>query len=174
MSEMQNERVTVSVEMQINASVERIWPQLCPVREYDWIEMWDCAVLHSDSGYNELGCVFTTDFPAEYGEEVWLTSRFDVNERLEFVRTNSTRIIHFCIELAPNATGTRLTWTQHVTALNQRGNQYVADKPEAFTAQMAVVKHMLEHYLETGDMLMGKDPGILEGAKAHVHHRTTG
>ncbi len=27
------------------------------VREYDWIEVWDCDLLHSDRLY-ELGCVF--------------------------------------------------------------------------------------------------------------------
>ena len=75
MSGFEGTRITVSADMHLDFAAEEIWPQLCPVREYDWIEIWDCEVLHTESGYNELGCVFRTDFPTEGGEEIWLTSR---------------------------------------------------------------------------------------------------
>ena len=145
-------RLTVSAEMRIDHPAEAIWPLLCPVREYDWIAHWRCEVLRSESGVNELGCVFRTDLPDE-GPEVWLTSRFEPCERLEFVRTGRDRVIHFVIELAPDGDGTRLTWTHHVTALTETGNAGLTDKPEAFAAQMARLGHMLGHYLDTGEML---------------------
>jgi hypothetical protein len=122
------------------------------VREYDWIDHWRCEVLRSESGVNELGCVFRTDFPGE-GPEVWLTSRYEPCGRLEFVRTGRDRVIHFVIGLAPDGAGTRLTWTHHVTALTEAGNDGLSAKRAAFAAQMALLERMLGHYLETGEML---------------------
>lgn len=174
MSVFEGKRVTVSAEMNLDASADQIWPQLCPVREYDWIEVWQCELLHSVSGYNELGCVFRTDFPTEGGAEIWLTSRFDINERIEFVRTNETRVIHFVVTLEPHEAGTKLIWTQHVTALNEAGNVYVAEKPKAFAAQMVTLEQMLGHYLKTGEMLKGEELGLMEKIEAHVYSRKTG
>ncbi|XXJ18349.1 SRPBCC family protein [Desulfovibrio caledoniensis] len=145
-------RLTVSAEMFLDHRAEAIWPLLCPVREYDWIAHWRCEVLRSESGVNELGCVFRTDFP-DHGPEVWLTSRYEPCERLEFVRTGPDRVIHFVIGISPEGGGTRLTWTHHVTALTEAGNDGLAGKPETFAAQTALLERMLGHYLDTCEML---------------------
>jgi hypothetical protein len=152
MAEFKPAHITVSAEITLDHPARDIWPLLCPVREYDWIEMWECEVLRSESGYIEPGCVFRTDFPGE-GPETWLTCRHDPMERIEFVRTGETRIIHFILELEPLGGRTKMTWTHHVTALDENGNAYVKDKPHAFAAQMEMLKKMLDHYLKTGEML---------------------
>lgn len=170
----EGKQVTVSAEMQLNFAAEQIWPQLCPVREYDWIEVWQCELLHSHSGYNEFGCVFKTDFPTEGGEEVWLTTRFEPHERIEFVRSNGVRVIHFIIQLTPEGIGTKMVWTHHVTALNEEGNAYVDGKPQTFAAQMSILETMLNHYLATGTMLRGKELGLTERIRNHVHSGKTG
>jgi hypothetical protein len=174
MAEMKMDRVTVSERMRLNYPVEEVWPQLCPTREYDWIETWKCDLVHSESGYNELGCVFRTDFPTEGGEEVWMTCRFDPMKRIEFVRTNDMRVIHFIIDLEADGDGTKLTWTQHVAALNEAGNTYVAEKPGIYVVQMKMVDKMLSHYLETGEMLRGDSLGLIERIGKHVHGRKAG
>lgn len=168
-----NETITVSEEMHLDFAPEVIWPQLCPVREYDWIEVWECELMQSVSGYNELGCVFRTTFPTEGETETWVTSRFDPYERIEFVRANSARAIRFVIELEPDGNGTKMRWTQHVTPLNEEGREYIKDKPQAFKAQMGMLRQFLSHYLETGEMLRGENIGLLEKIKNHVHGRTT-
>lgn len=174
MTEFTSNTLTVSEEMFLDFAPETIWPQLCPTREYDWIEVWDCELVHSESGYNELGCVFRTDFPTEGEKETWVTSRFDPFERIEFVRTNSNRVIRFVIELEADGPTTTVRWTQHVTPLNKHGIEYVKDKPEAFAAQIEALGKMLSHYLETGTMLKGEELGLIERIKAHVHGRKTG
>ena len=171
MPELRGQRIVVSAEMHLNFTAKTIWPLLCPVREYDWIETWDCKILHSESGFNESGCTFTTDLPSEGGKEVWLTSRYDPHQRLEFVRTNAIRIIHFVVKLKPAGKGTRLTWTQLVTALNEQGNDYVANKPKAFATQMTMLERMLAHYLETGKRLNIDTHGSIKRLKTHAHHR---
>lgn len=153
MSGSKMESVTVSVAMRLGSPVAEVWPLLCPTREYDWIEHWECELMHSESGYNEQGCVFRTNYPVEGGEEVWMTCRFDPLKRIEFVRTNPLRVIHFVIDLERDGEGTKLTWTHHVVALCEAGNAYVKDKPGTFAAQTKVLEGMLSHYLETGEML---------------------
>lgn len=153
MSVCKGETLTVSGQMNIPFSAQAIWPLLCPVREYDWIEPWKCEMVRSVSGFNELGCVFITDFPTELGEEVWLTSRFDENERVEFVRTNAARIIHLTIELKSKDDGTGLIWTQHVTALGDECTAYFKEKTAMFAGQVAMLERMLIHYLTTGTRL---------------------
>lgn len=153
MGENEKSLVTVSADMRINASPEAIWPQLCPVREYDWIEVWECELVHSVSGFNELGCVFRTDFPADCGLDTWVTNRFEENELLEFVRINEHRAIRYVIELKADGDVTDMTWTQHVTPLTDKGREIAAGKPHEFSEQMAMVGKMLNHYLTTGTML---------------------
>lgn len=175
MTEKNPRHLTVSKTMHVPFSIETIWPALCPTREYDWIEFWDCELVHSRSGCNELGCVFRTEFPAEGDRETWLTTRFDPFTRIEFVRTNSNRVIHFIIELIPDEKhGTTLVWTHHVTALNAEGLEYIANKKAAFATQMAMLHRMLTHYLETGTMLKIDTPDQTETIAHHAHHRTTG
>ena len=47
----------------VPATPDRVFPLLCPVREYEWIPGWECDVLHSVSGVAEEDCVFRTRFP---------------------------------------------------------------------------------------------------------------
>ncbi|QGY39832.1 hypothetical protein GM415_06750 [Pseudodesulfovibrio cashew] len=174
MSESLGKTIAVSMDMHIPGYEVDIWPLLCPVREYDWIETWDCRLIQSRSGVNELGCVFVTDFPTECGAEVWITTRYEPYSRLEFVRTNSARIIRLEIALFREENGTRLTWVQHVTSLNAVGDEYIAQKPQAFARQMSAVEKMLGHYLRTGKKLKGEEAGLVTENKDHVHSGKAG
>jgi len=173
MSEMEKGNATFSIQMHLAFSAEEIWPLLCPVREYDWIEVWACDLVHSESGYNELGCVFQTEFPTEGDRETWVTSRFEPMERIEFVRINSWRGIRFVITLEPDDAGTVLTWTHHVTPLSDAGVEYVKNKPEVFDTQMGMLATMLGHYLETGQMIKGEDLGLVNRIANNVHSGKT-
>lgn len=174
MAENRNVRTTLSREMFFDSGPEAVWPLLCPVREYDWIETWECELIHSESGFNELGCVFTTDLPTELEAETWVTSRFDPCERLEFVRTNSHRTIHFVITLQKSGSGTRMTWTHHTVPLSEQGRRYVETKSAVFEAAMTMLEKMLRHYLETGHMLRGEGTGLKQRITSHVHRGKAG
>ncbi len=58
---------------QFQAPPDKVFPLLCPVREYEWIEPWQCEILHSDSGIAEKNCVFRTHAPGE-SDDVWVIS----------------------------------------------------------------------------------------------------
>jgi hypothetical protein len=69
--------------MTVDAEGTAVFPLLCPVREYDWIDVWSCDVIYSESGIAELGCVFLTDLPGR-GTETWVVTRFEPEFVIEF------------------------------------------------------------------------------------------
>lgn len=149
-------RTTKTARQHLLASPDKVFPLLCPTREYDWIEPWQCRMVHSQSGFAELDCVFVTDFPNE-GEDVWVVSVYRPNEAIEFVRCNGRRTIRYAITLADNGDGTtEAHWQQVLTGLNDEGNRLVASlTDEAYRQRIAGLERRLNHYLTTGEMLKG-------------------
>jgi hypothetical protein len=138
------------------ATPDKVFPLLCPTREYDWIEPWKCRMVHSKSGFAELDCIFVTDFPNE-GEDVWVVSVYRPNEEIQFVRSNGRRVIQFRITLTDNGDGTTTAeWTQMFTGLNEDGNRLVASvTDEGYRQRILERERQLNHYLTTGKMLKG-------------------
>jgi len=140
------------------AGPARIFSLLCPVREYDWIPLWHCELLHTQSGVAELGCVFRTDFGDQWGAETWVVSHYRPDEKIAFVRTGALRTTRYEVILASDRNDpaiTHLTWRQEITGLNPEGNKFVvaASADEEFQAMMAALNAMLAHYLATGKSL---------------------
>jgi hypothetical protein len=138
------------------ASPDKVFPLLCPTREYEWIEPWKCRMVHSQSGFAELDCVFVTDSPNE-GEDVWVVSLYRPNEEIQFVRSNGLRVIRYSITLTGKGDGTtKAEWRQVLTGLNDEGNRLVASvTDEAYQQRISVLERRLNHYLTTGEMLKG-------------------
>jgi len=147
--------IVLTATMFLNYSPGQIFPLLCPVREYEWLEDWSCEMVHSDSGYNELGCVFQTQFPGEQHTDTSVTSRFDVNERVEFARINEERCMLFSIRLeAQPSGGTRLTWTQRITALTPAGGWMLQNTdPAELQRLVSELEKKLDYFLGSGQML---------------------
>jgi hypothetical protein len=135
-------------ETTLKASPSLVFPLLCPVREYEWIEHWRCELLHSVSGVAEPGCVFRTEFPDSWGPEVWVVSHYEPCERIAFVRTGGLRAMRYAISLRPKGEGTRILWHQEITSLNAEGDALLrSDTREAFDAEMRHLNFLLEHFL---------------------------
>ncbi len=147
-------RVVKSGTQHLLATPDKIFRLLCPTREYDWIEHWRCQMIHSESGFAELDCVFTTDFP-HVGDETWVVSVYRPNEEIQFVRFNGQRTVRYSIALSDNGDGsTTATWQQVLTGLDEAGNYQVEElSDEAYQAKLADVERRLNHYLTTGQML---------------------
>ncbi len=141
--------------MKLAATPETVFPLLCPIREYDWIDTWKCRLIYSDSGYAELDCVFKTDFPADGPEDAWVVCRHEPPRRIEFVRVNPLRAIRYTICLREALPGrTEADWSQVFTGLNEEGDALVRSlDAAAFSRRMDELEKMLNHYLATGQML---------------------
>lgn len=147
-------RTVKSGTQRLLAPPDKVFPLLCPTREYEWIEHWRCRLVHSESGRAELDCVFATDFPYE-GDETWVVNAYRPNEEIQFVRFNGQRTIRHAITLADNGDGTTTAhWRQVLTGLNEAGNHQVAElTDEAYHQKIADVERRLNHFLSTGQML---------------------
>lgn len=132
---------------------ERVFPLLCPVAEYDWIESWACDMVYSDSGVAELGCVFRTN--RGDGDEVWTVSRYEPGLAIEFVRViANVRVTKLDIALSPNPDGmTSARVTVTYTALSAPGAAHIEAMAEREQeVWIRGMETMLNHYLTTGTM----------------------
>lgn len=158
MADFHAQRTAHEYRHQVHAPPERIFPLLCPVLEYEWLESWRCEMIYSRSGVAELGCIFTTDFPGE-GHAVWTVSRYEPNRRIEFVVNSETQVTHLAIELEASEHGTGLYWKRTFTGLNEQGNAFVQRLSGGFfDTRMQYIVRALGHYLQTGEMLHGAAP----------------
>ena len=141
--------------MVLEAAPEVVFPLLCPVLEYDWIEPWRCRVIYSQSGFAEPDCIFQTDFPKDGPTETWVVCRYEPPRLIEFVRVSTVRAIRYTITLQPTEGGkTEAEWRQVITGLTEEGDRLVEQKPgEAYRAQMEMLAEMLNHHLSTGRRL---------------------
>lgn len=152
---MMSRKIKFSCEVIINSVPSEIFPLLCPKREYEWIEHWSCEILHSESGYAEVNCVFKTSFPDDGPDDIWIVNRYEPNKLIEFIRNNNWRVIHYTIKLEDLQNGTtKTTWEQTLISLTDEGTKLKSNLTEAtFCSDKKLLGHMLNHYLETGEML---------------------
>lgn len=152
---MKRNRTIKSYTMNLDARADEIFPLLCPVREYDWIQPWQCEMVYTDSGRAELDCVFKTNFPDDGPEDTWVVSRYDPPKYIEFVRINPIRSIRYCIDVIQQEDGsTKAIWKQVITGLNSEGDNLVAGfTDEAYYGEMSMLQNMINHFLKTGEML---------------------
>jgi hypothetical protein len=87
----------------VAAPADALFPLLCPVREYDWIDGWSCRLVHTASGLVEPGCVFVTERPEPEGTATWVTTVHDpAARRVEFVRvTPGRRVVIMALHVEP-------------------------------------------------------------------------
>lgn len=156
---MRQNRTVKSHLMEVKGSPEQVFPLLCPVREYEWIDGWQCEVVYTQSGFAELDCIFKTNFPADGPEDTWVVCRYEAPQAIEFVRVNALRAMRFSIRLEDVKTVgekpiSRWRWQQTITGLNEEGVALAAAMTdEAYSAKIVDVERKLNHFLETGTML---------------------
>ena len=145
-------RVRFTYRQDHNAPASKVFPLLCPTKEYDWIKTWKCNLIYSQSGYAEENCVFTTNFPEDGGQETWIVINYQPNDSIQFIRVNDLRVIRYNITLKDNADGTSSSeWEQVITGLNEEGNRFVGGlSQEKYAEEKKKLETMLNHYLQTG------------------------
>lgn len=152
-------RVVKSYIMNVCASPAEVFPLLCPVREYEWIEPWSCDMVFSASGVAENNAVFMTDFPAQGGRETWIVCRYEKDRAIEFIRVvPEFKVNRLDVALTAAGEGTTVIWTHTYTGLSEAGNQWIRRlTDDAFRAEKAILEKLLSHYLKTGTMLKWAD-----------------
>jgi len=142
----------------VTAPPGKVFPLLCPVREYEWIDVWQGKLLYSESGVAEMDCVFIAAPFEELGPEVWTCTRYEPAARIDYNRVSPHSVIRLQLDLVPAGTGTRITATMVFTALDDIGTAFVSKCGPGTCAQgFQPCFLMLDHFVRTGTMLPAAD-----------------
>ena len=162
MTSFQPKHVTHTYAQRILAPAAEVFPLLCPVREAEWLDGWDCELMYSVSGVAEEGCVFTSAEPDET-RTIWLITQHDAeNHHVQFAGvTPVSRVAKVDITLRDNGDDTtRASIVYSVTGLNEQGNRFVdAYTADSFSQGMRWWERSMNHYLTTGEKLKIEDAG---------------
>jgi hypothetical protein len=156
-------RSTSHYSHRIAAAPSKVFPLLCPVREYEWIDVWQGKLVYSVSGFAEEDCVFTTNSFASIGPETWICSRYEPPARIDYTRVSAHTAIRLALSLKAEGEGTLLSAAYIATATTETGEAFLEELgPEPATAIYRPCFLMLDHFLRTGTMLPSGE------AKAHA------
>ncbi len=149
-----SKRSISSYTRHIAAPPATVFPLLCPVREYEWIEHWHCDLIHTDSGVAEADCIFIATVFEVIGPETWTCSRYEPPARIDYVRMSPHAVIRLELMLEPAGTGSRLSVTLVMTSLDAKGEAFIS-KCHGGTCEEHFKPglNMLDHFVRTGRML---------------------
>jgi hypothetical protein len=156
---MSGKRIARVFSTNLPASPQKVFPLLCPVREYDWIPQWRCELIYSHSGYAELGCVFRTDFKDHFGAETWVVCAYAKDRHICFVKTGAHCTTRYNVSLEENQTGSTIRWEQEITSLDDHGDMLLDEITEdVYDEKMKQINKLLAHYLLHGKARSEHEP----------------
>jgi hypothetical protein len=148
-------RVRHIFTQQLNASADRVFPLLCPVREADWIEGWDPDVVYTTSGVAEPDCVFVTGAGAD--RAVWsVTQHEPATGHVAFVKViPDLAVTHIRIQVTTiDDDHSSAVIEYQMTALGPAGEQAVGEfTADRYASSMRLWEDRLNHYLTAGQLL---------------------
>ena len=163
MNTFKAKRIQATHEEKIKTTPDECFVLACPVEELKWINNWQFDMIYSDSGKNELNCIFREDMSAAFVLNApglptyWQTILYDAaSHRFYALLLYGDKATgKFEWEVHDDGDGIcTATWNLTYTALNQEGNDIAY---ESLGDRMSFMLHHLaqsaKHYLETGEML---------------------
>lgn len=152
-------RVIVEYEGTVQGTPEEVFPLLCPSREADWIPEWEAELIHTETGYAELGCIFTTDEKDAFGPGVWVFVGFEKDRFVELVRFMPEILIQIRVGVEPGGAGgesgrSTVRWDYALTGLTPEGSAILPES-EAMKQKLGGACQALDRYLRTGEMIGG-------------------
>ena len=134
----------------VKATIEEVFPLLCPKREEEWIPGWECETIWSKSGYNEEGAIFRTTKP--YGTELyWMTLRYDMESKIVDFLLTAPRLymFRFKIELSADDAGfLTITFKQLFTSISEEGHAFLKRyESEDFGIRLKTLEEFMNRHL---------------------------
>lgn len=148
-------RISHSYTQTNSAPPDKVFPLLCPVREAEWVPGWKYRLIHSHSGFAELGCVFTTPNDDD-SETTWVVTDYLPLQRIAFAWVwpgmIATRLTIDMEPIANDRTNSKITY--EYTALSTAGERELAHYDAGwYIAKMEEWQGAINHYLETGTIV---------------------
>ncbi len=185
-STFKGNRVAASHAEIIKRSPGKIFPLLCPVQEYNWIDQWDCEIIFSNREGIENNCIFKEyqSGPVLFDSDVptyWIVSTYDItNRRIQFVlMSDLVAISKIEVEVKKMGDGkSSVSWSMVITGICEEGNKHIGKSTRnKAKLYLTVLGKALKHYCEKGEKLtlnktsllkMGVSAGVLGFIKNHI------
>ncbi len=155
-SEFKAKRIVRTYRQTIDATSEKIFPLLCPVREAEWLDGWRYEMVYSASGLVEEGAVFSTPGEGEK-DTVWVVTKHDKNAyEVEFARfTPESRTCFLKIAVrARDESASYVDISYAYTGLTPSGNDFINGFTEKkFLAAVVFWEKSMNHFIKTGEKL---------------------
>ena len=147
-------RITRTYRQTINATPEKVFPLLCPVREAEWLDGWQYAMIYSESGLIEEGAVFSTPHAGE-ADTVWIVTKHDPEKReIEFARftpASRTCVLKIAVR-AKDETSSLVDISYTYTGTTPAGNDFIDNfTEEAFREAVSFWEKSMNYFLKTGE-----------------------
>ncbi len=132
----------------VPATPDEVFPLLCPVLEYEWLDDWTCTMRWSGSGVAEKGCAFDTRI--QLGES-WICSRYEPPTAIQYVVWIKVGWMVLDLDLTDLGDGsTELHWQRTFTATRPMGRKVLGKmKDEQIVGQMQAINDQLVAYLQS-------------------------
>jgi len=149
--EFQATQVTRNGDVHCKATIEEVFPLLCPKREEEWIPGWECETIWSKSGYNEEGAIFRTVKPYDT-ELYWTTLQYDIKGKIvDFLITAPHLFVfRFIIKIHENGNGfLTIRFNQVFTSIAEEGDTFLKGyESQDFGARLKNIKGFMNSHLE--------------------------
>jgi hypothetical protein len=139
----------------LKTAPENVFPLICPVGEEKWIFEWEndtYGLIYSESGINELGCIFKTSYPNGI-PSLWTTVKFDKeNYEIEFlVHVFDLIVFTYNVRLYKNEDYSTTIKSEYiVTAISENGNAVIDNIETIFDKTNSERRIALKYYVENG------------------------
>lgn len=146
------QRVIRKHTIQINASKEKVFPLLCPVRESEWLPGFHSKTVYSNSGVSELDSVFLTH-EDKSDEAVWIIPKYEKDNFIEMIYFQAKqKVVVLKLQLSENQDNkTSLQVEYTYTALSEQGNKQLESiTEESFKKQISIWEICFNYLFKTG------------------------
>jgi hypothetical protein len=154
--EFRSQRITREYRQTINATPDKMFPLLCPVREADWLDGWRYNMIYSESGLVEEGAVFSTSYEGE-DDTVWIVTKHDSKihevEFARFTHNSRTCVLRIAVNSKDeNSSYVDVSYTY--TGITPAGNDFIDNfTEETFLEAVTFWEKSMNYFLETGERL---------------------
>lgn len=155
-SKFKAKRVTRTYRQTINATPEKVFPLLCPVREAEWLDGWHYNMIYSESGFAEEGAVFSTPFEGEE-DTVWIITKHDSKghevDFARFTHNYRTCLLRIAVKIKDETTSyVNISYTY--TGIKSHGNDFIDNlTEEIFLKAVIFWEKSMNYFLKTGKKL---------------------
>ena len=131
----QTERIRVQLvgHQHIAAPPEQVFPLMCAVREYEWVDGWDTDIIYTESGISEAGAIFRIPAPhSVVGGDISVITDYEPPHRFKAVAVGAHQVAIFEGHFSANNQGhTDIRWDACFTALDETGDRMLNDFDQA-------------------------------------------